>query len=497
MAITRSSMPQSQPLTRSVDGSQRTAGQTSEDLLALFDAAPLNRRYWAIFALMSAVFVFDFFDFLVVGYLLAAVASEWHLTYGQSATILYSGGVGAIVGAVVFGAFADAWGRKPQMVIGTFICALSSGLIAFIPEGSRLLFAILRFFVGVGLTAAVTPSLTVVVELTPTRHRTIATSFYVVFASAGGFLAPLISEALLGPFGWRGVGVMGVCAAVNGVLVWLYTPESVRWLAAKGRFEEARAEVARHLDLPLQSVPLPAVPPTTVPSGNLLDLLSQPRMFLETILIWGGSSTAGYGVCLWGLTIVSLLLKVPVPQAAKYFVFVSAAGVTGKIIVTLISPLMGRRVLGVLWGFGGVVALAAAGYYNSVLLGGLPLLVILLCCSTFCIEGGFSNLAPYTVESYGVRMGARSSGLGQTANGVGKILGPLSLALIAGTSNLVSPQATADAVFPAFLFLAFCMLLVGLSFLLLGVETHGRAIKLGEEEEEAPVSAVALGTEAR
>jgi MFS family permease len=128
MAITRSSMPQ--PLPRTADGSQRTASQTSEDLLALFDTAPLNRRYWAIFALISAVFVFDFFDFLVVGYLLAAVASEWHLTYGQSATILYSGGVGAIVGAVVFGAFADAWGRKPQMVIGTFICALSSGLIA-------------------------------------------------------------------------------------------------------------------------------------------------------------------------------------------------------------------------------------------------------------------------------------------------------------------------------------------------------------------------------
>jgi len=460
-------------------------GQTSEDLLALFDSAPLNRRYWVAFALMSAVFVYDFFDFLVVGYLLAQVAPEWHLTYGQSAVILYSGGVGAILGALVFGALSDAWGRKQQIVIGTFICAFSAGLIAVIPEGAWWLFAILRFFVGIGLTAAVTPSLTVVVELTPTRHRTIATSFYVVFASAGGFLAPLISAALLGPFGWRGVAVVGFGAAVIGVLVWLFTPESVRWLTAKGRFEEARAEVARHLDLPLQSVPLPVVRPTTVPSGNLLDLLSQPRMFLETILIWGGSSTAGYGVYLWGPTIVALLLKVPVPQAAKYFVFVSAAGVTGKIIVTLISPLMGRRLLGVLWGFGGVVALAAAGYYNSVLLGGLPLLVILLCCSTFCIEGGFSNLAPYTVESYGVRMGARSSGLGQTANGVGKIVGPLSLALIAGTSNLVSPQATADAVFPAFLFLAFCMLLVGLSFLLLGVETHGRAMALGAGGEPA------------
>jgi putative MFS transporter len=63
-----------------------------EDFMTLFDEAPLNRRYWLIFALMAAVFVFDFFDFVIVGYLLAAVAPEWHLTYGQSAVILYSGG---------------------------------------------------------------------------------------------------------------------------------------------------------------------------------------------------------------------------------------------------------------------------------------------------------------------------------------------------------------------------------------------------------------------
>jgi putative MFS transporter len=452
--------------------------QTSDDLLALFDNAPLNRRYWTTFALMSAVFVFDFFDFLVVGYLLAAVAREWHLTYGQSAVILYSGGVGAIVGAVVFGAFADAWGRKQQMVIGTFICAMSAGLIAFIPDGSWLMFATLRFFVGVGLTAAVTPSLTVVVELTPTRYRTIATSFYVVFASAGGFLAPAISAALMGPYGWRRVALLGFVAVIIGVLVWIFTPESVRWLTAKGRFSEARAEVARHLGLPLDRVPLPTVMSATPPRGNLLDLWSQPRMFWETILIWGGSSTAAYGVYLWGPTIVALLLGVSVPQAAAYFVFVSAAGVTGKIVVTLIAPLIGRRALGVIWGLGGTVALALAGYYNAAFVGGLPLMIVLLCASTFCIEGGFSNLAPYTVESYGVNLGARSSGLGQTANGVGKIVGPLSLALIAGTSHLVSPQQTAAAVVPAFLFLAFCMALVGLSFLFLGVETHGKAMVL-------------------
>lgn len=452
------------------------AQNTSEDLLGLFDSAPLNARYWMIFILMSAVFVFDFFDFLVVGYLLAAVNQEWHLTYGQSAIILYSGGVGAIVGAVLFGSFADAWGRKQQMVIGTFICALSSGLIAFIPEGGWMLFAILRFFVGVGLTAAVTPSLTVVVELTPTRYRTFATSFYVVWASAGGFLAPAISAAIMGPYGWRRVALLGFVALAIGVLVWIFTPESVRWLTAKGRFAEARAEVARYLRLPLEQVPLPTQPPLAQPRGNWLDLLQHPRMFWETVLIWGGSSTAGYGVYLWGPTIVALLLGVPVAKAAAYFVIVSGAGVAGKIVVTFLAPVMGRRSLGVVWGFGGTVALALAGYFNSVMLGEMPLMVVLLACSTFCIEGGFSNLAPYTVESYGVNLGARSSGLGQTANGVGKIIGPLSLALIAGTSHLVSVQQTEAAVFPAFLFLAFAMALVGLSFLFLGVETHGKAM---------------------
>ena len=459
-------------------------GQSSDDLLALFDAAPLNRRYWVSFVLLSALFVLEFFDFLIVGYLLAVLAPQWHLTYGQSAVILYSGGVGAILGALVFGGLSDAWGRKITMIIGTFICAASSGLMGIVPAGSWEIFAVLRFFIGVGLTAGVTPSLAIQVELTPTRHRTLLTSFYLVFASAGGFLASGASAALLEPLGWRGVAMLGMAPAIVGVLIWIYVPELVRWLVAKGRFTEARAEVAKHLGLPPASVPLPTQAPAAPPRGRLSELYRQPSLFWETVIIWGGSSMAAYGVYLWGPTIVAMVLSVPVPQAAKFFVFVTLGGVAGKIVVTLLAPLTGRRWLGVVWGLGGVVALAAAGYYSNVVVGGLPAMVILLCASTFFIEGGFANLAPYTVERYGVRLGARASGLGQAANGVGKIVGPLSLALIAGSSNVVSPQATSDAVLPAYLFLAFCMLLVGMSFAFLGVETHGKAMGIGDEERD-------------
>lgn len=472
-------------------------GQSSDDLLALFDTAPLNRRYWVSFVLLAALFVVEFFDFLVVGYLLAVLAPQWHLTFGQSAVMLYSGGVGAILGALIFGGLSDAWGRKSTMIIGTFICAASSGLMGVVPSGAWEVFALLRFFIGVGLTAGVTPSLAIQVELTPTRHRTLLTSFYLVFASAGGFLASAASAALLEPLGWRGVAMLGMAPALVGVLIWFFVPESVRWLAAKGRFTEARAEVAKHLGVPFQSVPLPTQAPAAQPRGRLSELYQQPSKFWETVIIWGGSSMAAYGVYLWGPTIVAMVLSVPVPQAAKYFVFVTLGGVTGKLVVTALAPLTGRRWLGVVWGLGGVAALAAAGYYSNVLVGGLPAMVILLCASTFFIEGGFANFAPYTVERYGVRLGARASGLGQAANGIGKIVGPLSLALIAGSSNIVSPQATSDAVLPAYLFLAFCMLLVGLSFVFLGVETHGKAMGIGGEDAAPHTHPIALGTQAR
>src|ERR1700730_3719732 len=71
-----------------------------------------------------------------------------------------------------------------------------------------------------------------------------------------------------------------------------------------------------------------------------------------------------------------------------------------------------------------------------------------------------------------------------TACGVGKILVPLAPALLAGSDNIIAPQATADAVFPAFVFLGAVMLAVAMAYVFLGVETHGRAIALGADGEE-------------
>jgi MFS transporter, putative metabolite:H+ symporter len=242
-------------------------------------------------------------------------------------------------------------------------------------------------------------------------------------------------------------------------------------------------------------VPLPTVPPTAPPRGSLKELYANPRLFWQTVILWGGSSTAAYGYYLWGPTIVALVLNVSVGQAAGYFVYVTIAAVTGKVLLSLIAPLTGRRRIGIAFALLAAACLILAGVYNHVLIAGFPLMIVLIGASAFFVEGNFSNLAPYTVEQYGVRLGARSSGLGQAANGVGKILGPLALALIAGSDNIVSPKATSEAVLPAFVFLGCGMILVAGAFAFLGIETHGVAIEnLDAEEGERPTR-VALGTD--
>jgi putative MFS transporter len=108
----------------------------------------------------------------------------------------------------------------------------------------------------------------------------------------------------------------------------------------------------------------------------------------------------------------------------------------------------------------------------------VPLFLVFLVAGALFFDGGFSNLGPYPAEIFPVQLSGRAVGLAQFANGIGKIVGPLCLALIAGADNLVHPQATASAVMPAFVFLAGAGLLVGLAFTFLGVEPHGRPVAL-------------------
>ncbi len=458
-------------------------GDDIDGFITIIEGAPLKGRYWSSFVILALGSILDFFDFFVVAFLVAVLGPRWHLTYGQSAVMLLSAGVGSIVGALVAGAMADVIGRRPVIAGCLFFCGFSGACIAFLPEGAWWAFAVMRSGVGFGLAGASAVSLALIVEYTPTRLRTVLASISVTFSTAGTFLASGASASLMNVLGWRGLAALSASPAIVGMLVLAVVPESVRWLVSVGRIGQARAVAAKLLHCSVDSLPDPKARPSANRKPIAFgEMLNDPRKLFLTITMGLCFGTTVIGVYLWGPTITSLVLHVPVARAAMYFAFVSGFGFSGKILFSLLAQRIGRRRCIEICGYGQALLLAGAAFYADRIVLGIPVFIVLLSFGALFFDGAFANIGPYTSEMFPVRLAARGVGLFQSANGMGKILGPLSLALIAGAHNYVTPQATSAAVRPAFLFLSACAVLAAIAVSVVRVETHGQPLSLGTEE---------------
>ncbi len=420
----------------------------------------------------------EIFDLVLVGFLVSALAPAWHLTFGQTTIILLCSGLGSIFGALGYGWIADRMGRKFAVVSGVFVCCTGAGLIALIPDGAWMLFAALRFVVGIGYGGAVAIQFNLVVEYTPTRLRTLMSSAVAIPASLGVIVASLIVASAFHALGWRGTAALGALPALIAIAIAFVAPESVRWLVTNGRIEDARKALAKMLQKPLASIPTPrlAEPPAKPPA--LREAFADPRRLWLLICLHVGLGATLTGVILWGPTILALMLKVSAPEAARYFIYISLCGFIGRIFFTYLPHRIGRLKTGYVVATGGALALAGAALLHDHSVAGISLFLVFMVAGHFFYDGGFSNLNTYGAEIYPVRLAGLGMGVSQSASGIGKILGPLVLGLLAGSSNLVTPAATEQAVVPGFLFLSGCCVVMALAYAFLGIETHEKPLAL-------------------
>jgi len=191
-----------------------------------------------------------------------------------------------------------------------------------------------------------------------------------------------------------------------------------------------------------------------------------------------GAQTSEYGIILWGPTLLVLVLDVSPARAAFLFIFVSLAGLAGRAAFSVLSDLVGRRLSGGLLGFGGALFLLLAALVSQdAFVAGISVFYLLLILAFFFTDGGFAIVGPYAAEVWPTDL--RTSGMGSAYGfgGVGKILGPVGLALIAGSSQIVNPEATIASLTPGFIFLACFAALAGFVYLVLGIETKGKSIE--------------------
>src|SRR6202012_339370 len=343
---------------------------------------------------------------------------------------------------------------------------------------------IMRFFVGTGVGGLYCVDLPLVQEFMPSSKR----------GWIGGLVTCVIPlgvgvGAVLGAFTpsdqWRVLFAIGLLPALVVLLVRMWVPESPRWLCRQGRYEEARKSLAWALQVDPSSLPMPtAADAGPVVTSNWLDLFKYPRSLLVSWLCNAGAQTGVYGITLWAPSLFVLLLKVSPQQAAKMMILLTVFGFIGRVSFAYFSELMGRRNAGALLGFGAGVLTIVAGYNYDTTIMGVSAFWLILAVGYFFADGGFAIVGPYGAEVWPSHL--RTSGMGSAYGfgGIGKIIGPVGLALIVGSSNYLKPDVPLSQIPTAFLYLAAWFLMSGLVYLFFGMETRGKSIEQIDRELE-------------
>jgi len=430
----------------------------------------------------------EFFDYFVIGFVLAFIVGPWKLTYGESAVILLSSGIGAMIGAYVWGWAADRIGRRKVFIATVLNFSLASGILALTPEGGWLFLSIFRFFVGFGVGGLYCVDLPLVQEFMPTSKRGRIGGIVTAAIPLGTLLGALLGGYLAPVVGWRGLFVVGLLPAALTLLIRAWVPESPRWLMRMGRFEEARKSLAWAMEMDPKDIKLPTLA-AEPQKAAWTELFNHPRSLIVSWLGNLGTQTGIYGLTLWVPTLFVQILGITPPQASRLMIGVTLGGFVGRISFSYLSDAIGRCASGGLLGLGAAVMLVLTAYLHDVFIGTASLFWLLTIAAYFFADGGFAIVGPYAAEVWPAAL--RTSGMGSAYGfgGLGKIIGPLGLALIVGSSNVVTPQASVAMIGPAFLYLAGWYLLAGIVYYFVGIETKGRSIEQIDGELAQPFKA--------
>jgi len=241
-----------------------------------------------------------------------------------------------------------------------------------------------------------------------------------------------------------------------------------------------------------ESLPLPLEAPRQE-TAAWSDIFKHPRSLAVSWMASIGAQTAGYGIILWAPTLFVLQLNVTPAYAAYLFLWVTLAGIAGRICFSLLSEAIGRRPAGLIVGFGGTICILAAGLGHNMMIGSVSVFWLMIVCADFFYDGGFAVIGPYMAEVWPTRLRTTGMGSAYGFGGLGKIIGPLGLALMIGASDVIKPQATLDAIVPAFLYFAAWMALCGCAFLFFGFETGNQSLTtLDAALEDAPAAPSAV-----
>jgi MFS transporter, putative metabolite:H+ symporter len=435
--------------------------------------APLTAAHWRLMGILAVALVIDIMKPASLGFVTPGMRAEYSVDRATVALLPLSALIGTAAGSFVWGALADLYGRRASillssvMFVGTSICGAMPSFWWNVA---------MCFLMGAAAGGMLPVAYALLAEIMPTRHRGWCLVLVGGIGSIGGYFAASELSALLQPiFGWRIMWFLNLPTGLILIALSPLIPESARFLQHMGRFDEARATLARFgavISLAAEALARDSSASRAAGAGAA----SRPLL--------GTSVALTLAALAWGFVNFGVLLWLPSALVAEGRSVGLASTVIARSTLIAAPTIVVSAYLYSVWSTKSSLILAigitSLGLFAILLRGSgsLPILTNPLVPVSLLIVGSsamVSILLPYAAENYPLRVRGRATGW---VAGWSKIGGLIAQALSALALVPALGLAAAAIAIPAVVSLALIWIF--------GRETRGRDLRELETAAGAP-----------
>jgi len=423
----------------------------------------------------------DAFDALTIAYVLPVLVPLWHIAPDRIGLMISIGYFGQVFGSVLSGWLADRYGRVRVLVANLTLFSLMSFVCVFADDYWSL-FAI-RFVQGIGLGGLVPIANTYVSEFAKSKGRGRFVLIQQIMFPIGLTTAGLVGAFVIPSFGWQSAFILGGLPMLLAWPMLRVLPESPRWLAGRGRDDEAdrvltRIEgiVSRDGKLPLPPLPT-GVPPAVAAVGRFRDLFEgiYLKRTLSLGVLWFCTYGITYAMTGWLPSIMRTIYHLPVSQSNLYGFILNIVGLAVLLTAVFTIDRIGRKVAFAGGFFLAAIPLLVATFLPDLSAFGLATLAALAFGLMGMIPG---SLGMYTAENYPNHLRALGHGVTSVSQRASSVLSPYLV-------GLILPHYGVGGVYGMFALFA---IVGGITCVLFSIETAGKTL---EELSPSPAPATA------
>ena len=382
-------------------------------IVARLEQLPYCSWHLKMRLIICTAWFFDAFDSVTIAYVLPPLIGLWHLNPPQIGSLIGIGFAGQLIGAIGFGWIAERWGRRNSMLITLLIFTLGSLACAVAWSYASLLS--LRFIQGIGLGGEVPLMAAYVNEFAKAKGRGRFSLNVQVLFSIGLPAVALTGVYVVPHWGWQWMFVIGAIPALIAIPLRTVLPESPRWLASRGRYEEADRALKRIEDVAAREGNVPAPLPADLPAirevrPRIADLFKgiYLKRTISVWFIWIGAYFVSYGLNAWAPSLYRTVYHLSVEQSLSYGLITSGVGLCSAFLTIYLIEAIGRRPLLIISLTGCCIPLLSFAFLPQLTALGT---LVVTTGGFFFLAFALLSLATYTAEIYPTHLRALGGGV--------------------------------------------------------------------------------------